>query len=965
MEISSSVKKQFAQKIKGEVFFDELTRRLYAYSASICYLIPAGVIYPLDKEDVLQAVRIAAEEDIPLTARGCGSGVAGQNLGEGIILDFSVHMNKLIHLNRAEPSVTVQPGLIRSDLLKAIRLQGLFFPPDPSSSDYASLGGMTANNSGGAHSLLYGTTKNYIKSLKVITPEAEEIMVTNSGSAPVKYKNQVEELLREARPVLAKNKPQSFRNSCGYNLFEALSQEGVDLTRIFCGSEGTLGIFSEITLTLAPIPPLRYSVLLSYKDHLQAFSEVKDFLDLKPSTIQVLAQEFLRIIASEEPENYNRLPKGTEFFILAEFDGSNPQDLERRARELIRRSSAFSSRLAEEPAEMAWVWAIRRSAAAYLSRLPGKKPVRWIEDAAVPAERLLDFVMGLEKLLQKYNTSAALFGHAGQGLLHFSPRLNRMSPGFPDLIEQLGREHALFSRSLKGVPSGEHGDGLLRTPYLKEIWGNVYPYFQRLKKIFDPDFRLNPLSIVPVRNYGVKDFLKYYEGYRHKGSGALNRLTVEIEDCHGCGKCVSFCPVIRSERGERALSRARINLLREIIAGHLKKPFEREDLNEFFNLCLHCKTCQRECGTKVDVASLIETYFEEKYKHKPAPLSDRLLSRSRRMGKFVRSLWPLSGKALNFRLTKKLAAVSGMANLDSLKFDFLKREEGEDEINQEKEKAVLFSGCSGDFFNSSEVKAAFKLLEKFNYKVEMISGLCCGEPAFVRGLTKKASFQLEESLKKLKPYLDERIPVLFTSPSCMIPFRDHAVSFSGFLIEENGKRLFHEAVDFINNLFLQKKVEYKSNDEVILKSTLFNKETGALAGFSRLKVAVQVPCHLKVLGKEKSLLDFLRPLPGTEVIELKTNCCGFGGSRGFEKRWASHAEKIGEELIQEIRSVNPEIVVSPCVTCRLQIRKMLGIKNFEPEDKALTKYFSTRYLELPGEIPVVHPLVLVAACICH
>lgn len=967
MEISSSIKQRFFQEIKGEVFFDELTRRLYAYSASICYLIPAGVIYPQDKEDVLQAVRIAAEEGIPLTARGCGSGVAGQNLGEGIILDFSVHMNKLIHFNRVESSVTVQPGLVRTELLKAIRSQGLFFPPDPSSSDYASLGGMTANNSGGAHSLLYGTTKNYVKSLKAITPEAEEIMVTSAGSAPIKYKKQVEELLREAQSVLTKNKPESFRNSCGYNLFEALSGDGVDFTRIFCGSEGTLSIFTEIDLALVPIPPFRYSVLLCYRDCLQAFTEIKGFLDLKPSTIQVLAQEFLKLIASEEPENYNRLPKGTEFIILAEFDGSNPDDLEKKAKELIKRSSAFFGRFAKDPAEMAWVWAIRRSAAAYLSRIPGRKPVRWIEDAAVPAERLLDFVMGLEKLLQKYNTSAALFGHAGQGLLHFSPRLDRFSPEFPDLIEKLGREHALFSRSLKGVPSGEHGDGLLRTPYLKEIWGEVYPYFQRLKKIFDPNFRFNPLSIIPVRDYRVKEFLKYYEGYKHIECGALNRVKVEIEDCHGCGKCISFCPVIRSVRGERAISRARVNLLREIIAGHLDKPFERKDLNEFFNLCLHCKTCHRECGTKVDVARLIETFYEEKYRHRQAPISERLLSQSKRMGKLVRNLWPLSRLALGFKLTKKIAAGSGMANLDSLRFDFLKKEPVEDKIRQEREKVVLFSGCSGDFFNFSEIKAAFELLDILNYQAELLDGLCCGEPAFVRGFTEKGRAQLLESLKKLKPYINEGVPVVFTSPSCMMPFKEHSVSFPELLGEQgkNGEEGFHEAVDFIYSCFKKAKAEEKENIfEAKVNLNLQNKGGSAFSPV-KLKVAAQVPCHLKILGKEKSLFNFLNLLPGVEVIGLETSCCGFGGSRGFEKKWVHHAEKIGKELVAEIHSVNPEIVVSSCVTCRLQIRKLLGIQNLNSEKESLKRYFLTEKFHSKQEIQVVHPLVLVEGYIAH
>ena len=299
MELSNSVKNHLVKNIKGDVFFDELTRCIYAYSASICYLRPAAVIYPKDKMDVIQTLRIASQENIPLTARGKGSGVAGQNLGEGIILDFSKYMKKIIHINPQKKTALVQPGLVRTNLQKAVLAHGLFFPPDPSSSDYATIGGMVANNSGGPHSLRYGTTKNYVRSLELITSDAEEMRVASYGCAPSKYNDQVDELLKEASSILQKNKPESFRNSCGYNLFETLRENGeLDLTRIFCGSEGTLGLFTEIELELLKLPCHRNAVLLYYKDDLTAFSEVKNFLDLQPSTIQALDDEFIEIISS-------------------------------------------------------------------------------------------------------------------------------------------------------------------------------------------------------------------------------------------------------------------------------------------------------------------------------------------------------------------------------------------------------------------------------------------------------------------------------------------------------------------------------------------------------------------------------------------------------------------------------------------------------------------------------------------
>ena len=959
MEVRNSARKKLFREIKGKVFFDELTRRIYAYSASICYLLPAAVVYPRDKNDVIKTIQIAAEEDIPITARGAGSGVAGQNLGEGIILDFSIYMNRILNIDRGGQTVELEPGVIRTNLNQYLSPDGLFFPPDPSSTDYATIGGMAANNSGGAHSLLYGTTKNYVKKLEVITANGEEIVLTCNGEAPEEYKRKVKELLRESAPYLKKNKPESFRNSCGYNLFEIMRSDGeINWTKLFCGSEGTLGVFTKIELDLLRMPDFRNSILLCYKDGLTAFSEVKDFLDLCPSTVQALAKEFLQLIATEDPEKYSRLPKGTDFILLVEFDGDDLEELNKKARELIKRSSAFNSLFAEDSSELAWVWEIRRAAVAYLSRLPGKKPTRWIEDGAVPVDKLTSFVLDSNNLLKKYKTSAALFGHAGQGLLHFSPRLNRMEPDFSRLIEDLGHEHALLSRKLKGVPSGEHGDGLLRTPYLKEIWDEVYPYFKKTKEIFDPNFRLNPLSIVSKREYKASEYLRFYKGYRYRDSGALNRLIDVIETCHGCGKCREFCPVTRSIKGEIGTPRARIVLLREIISGHIPEPFGRSDILEFFNMCLHCKTCQRECPSSVDVAKSLESYFEEKYLHQSQKLPDRILSKPQIVGKIAAKAGIFSKVILSLKPFRKLADISGLANLSYMKFEPLKP----DILSLNKEsygkKVSVFSGCVGEFFNASEIKSALKLLERFGYQAELISGYCCGEPAYVRGFPAEGEIKLRESLERLKGYIETEKPVIFTSPSCMLPFVDHSEELLGKSGYEKAKKCFYGAESFFREQLLKYKDDLRCEKKEGVEAEIFKQVSKTFFYENNLKIAVQIPCHLKAIKEDNSLIEFLRMLPVADVIELKTNCCGFGGSRGFEKKWAVHADKIGEALADEILRLKPDIVVSPCLFCRIQIRKLLGVKALFSEKEDLREYILSNESKNADKIPVIHSLTL-------
>ncbi|MCJ7578960.1 MAG: FAD-binding oxidoreductase [Candidatus Aminicenantes bacterium] len=960
MEICNSLKNQFIKNITGEVFFDELTRRIYSYSASICYLFPAAVIYPKDKIDVMQSIRIASHENIPLTARGAGSGVAGQNLGEGIILDFSKYMNRIVRFDSRKKTVCVEPGLIRSDLQKVILPQGLFFPPDPSSSDYATIGGMVANNSGGAHSLCYGTTKNYVKSLQLITSDAEEMVVSHQGHVQSKYKDQIDELMKEASFILQKNRPESFRSSCGYNLFEALGKNGeIDLIKIFCGSEGTLGIFTEIELELLELPRYRNAVLLLYQDDLSAFSDVKNFLDLQPSTIQALDHEFLKIISSEYPEIQKKFLKESSFIFLLEFDGEDLADLKERAGKLIQRASAFKYYLVDNSAEFAWFWEIRRSAAAYLGRLPGKKPTRWIEDAAVPVEKLPDFVLGLKELMKKYNTSAALFGHAGQGLLHFSPRLNRMVPDYSETIEKLGWEHALLSKKLKGVPSGEHGDGLLRTPHLKQFWGDVYPFFVKTKNIFDPDFRLNPLSVVPEREYRVKDFLKYYEGYKHVDSGSLNNFTDEIESCTGCGKCLSFCPVTRSVEGELGSTRARLNLLREVIAGHLKKPFDRSDLRELFYLCLHCKTCKRECPTGIDLPRMLEGYFEEKHLHESARFHEKILIKSRSIGRLAKKTNRFLKILFSLRVFERISGIFGFSNLKHLSFEPLNHKDKFVKKGNKNRPVVIFSGCTGDFFNSDEVKATIKLLEKLQFEARINSGYCCGESAFIRGFIDEGEVELKKSIESLNSDIDSETPILFTSASCLLPFLEYSKTVSEEVVIEKMQKNIFEATAFLKDQFLK---TYPSTPAVKQADDFQLRDWISARYFKKvdLKVAVQIPCHLKILKQEKSLYEFIRLLPLRSIIKLNSNCCGFGGSKGFEKKWAIHAEKIGQSLLDEILDTDPDIIVSPCVTCRFQIRKLLKEKILFSEYKDLQNLLLSKN-DPSNKILVIHPLILASA----
>jgi glycerol-3-phosphate dehydrogenase subunit C len=293
-----------------------------------------------------------------------------------------------------------------------------------------------------------------------------------------------------------------------------------------------------------------------------------------------------------------------------------------------------------------------------------------------------------------------------------------------------------------------------------------------------------------------------------------------------------------------------------------------------------------------------------------------------------------------------------------LRFEPLKHKGLSNHDKNGERKAVIFSGCTGDLFSSSEIRSVMKLLGKFAYKTELISGYCCGEPAFARGLKTEGDERLKESIIRLKEYISSETPVIFTSPSCMLPFFEHAEKFFNKNEIKKVKKYFYEAVSFLREHLLRMKDDFRAEMKEDSELQLLGQVSRKFFNTIELKVAVQIPCHLKVLREENSLIEFVRMLPVADIIELKTNCCGFGGSRGFEKKWAKHAEKIGEALADEICTIKPDIIVSPCVTCRLQIRKLLGIKTMFSESDDLHNFVLSKGLHNLGKRLVVHPLVL-------
>jgi FAD/FMN-containing dehydrogenase len=492
--------------LRGEVLFDAASREAYSRAECIYRVLPLGAVAPAGEDDVREVLRVAREHGIPVTARGGGSAVAGQSLGAGIILDFSRRWSRILEVNTEERWVRVQPGVILSALNRELAAQGLRFGPDPASADFCTLGGMIANNAGGARSIRFGSTRDNVISLRVMLPDGRviETRPVARGTPPGGHPGALEELARGVDAIVSPNReriaavtPDVPRISSGYALLAACGDAGVDLARLLVGSEGTLAITLEAKLRLVPLPRAVATALIAFPD-LDAMGEgVVAARGHRPGALELLDRSFLDLLREAGQEEARSLPRTTEAVLILEMEADGEEEaaaaVDRIESDLRGLGLAAAVLRGLDPAARRRIWEIRKAASPILARRSGeRRSTRFIEDACVPPARLPRFLAGLRDLLETHRLEAAVFGHAGDGLLHVNPLLDPADPDVGRKMEEIAAEYADRVVALGGALSGEHGDGRLRAPYLGRAFGSVVDLFREVKSLFDPAGILNP-----------------------------------------------------------------------------------------------------------------------------------------------------------------------------------------------------------------------------------------------------------------------------------------------------------------------------------------------------------------------------------------------------------------------------------------------------------------------------------------
>ncbi|WP_327053791.1 FAD-binding and (Fe-S)-binding domain-containing protein [Halomicrococcus gelatinilyticus] len=932
---------ELAEAFDGEVDFGDRTRTLYATDASIYQAKPAGVVFPASRGDVRRVVEHARRNGTSITARGAGSSLTGNAVGEGIVVDFERHLDDVVDVDTDAETVTVQPGVVLDDLNDHLAQYDRYFPPDPSTSSTCTVGGMVANDAAGPHSVRHGTTRDNVRSVEcvladgsVVTADRIEGATLEAECARDDLAGDVHRTIRELGTDLAdeieRRYPDVDRNSSGYDLASSVAADGswVDLSRLVVGSEGTLALVTEVTLELTERPETRAAALVFYEDVVAAAAAVAPALDADPSAVELVDDAVLGY--ARDAWGIDLVPDEAGAALLLEVETT--VDEQRDDLDALVAAATTDATMAVERAvdddDQATLWKIRKASNPLLNRRPGdEQALSFIEDAAVPPERLPEYLERVGDVLEAHDLQASVFGHAGQGVLHVKPfldlgterdreRLRSVSEAVHDVVLDVG-----------GCVSGEHGDGRLRSAYIEDMYGErLYEAFERVKRAFDPDDVFNPGKVVPAsdgRLAAVDENLRF-EGYDPDAVdtaldfGDAGGFASLVEQCNGCSKCRTtsdgvMCPSYRGAETEVTSTRGRANMLRAAIDGDLGDDALTSD--EFqeavLDRCLACKACKTECPTGVDLAKLRTEAKHQKHKEDGIPLRARLFGNVRTLNRLGSALAPLSNRLADLSVGRALAerfvGIDRRRTLPEFAATsfpewFADRPSPSTTDGRESPPTggqgtvVLFPDCYMAYNNPEVGKSVVRVLEACGYDVEVPEVSCCGRPALSQGLVDTARENAAANVERLREPVERDVPVLSVEPSCVSALTEY-----DDLVDDPGG--VPDAAATVAE-FLYREVAASDLD------------LDADAGGTR--VALHGHCHSKAEGRDAAPVALLREA-GYEVERVEATCCGMAGAFGYESEHYDLSMELGTDLRATVEAADADVVSTTGASCRQQL----------------------------------------------
>ncbi len=958
--MSESLRRELAAVVDGEVRFDRVSRALYSTDASVYQIEPLGVVVPRSAEGVVQAVHIAARHGVPITPRGGGTSQAGQAIGAGLVLDTSKHLNKIVEINADERWARVQPGVVLDDLNAALRPFHLRFAPDVSSASRATVGGMMANNSSGARSVLYGKTLDHVREQHVVLSDgglahlrpltAAQLAGARQGdSIEARAYRAVPELGRRHAAEIDRRFPKVLRRVGGDNLDEFVDPaRAVDLTRIMVGSEGTLGFIVEARLGLVPLPASKAVLTVEVDELLDALGATPLILKHGPSAVEVMDDFILRHAqghAALDAQRRSMIDRDGSALLCVEFygDSDGPAKAGRHLDELTARMTAVERdlkgagiscrcRQIVDPAAQQRIWSFREAALGLSTAMKSDgKAISFVEDTAVAPEKLRAYIDRFVRIVERHDTVAGVYAHASVGCLHVRPVVNLKTARGVATFEAIANEVADLVLEFGGALSGEHGDGLVRGAFNERMFGaELYQAFREVKRTFDPDGRFNPGRIVDTP--AITSHLRFGAGYEtaepatvfdYAEHGGYGRA---VEMCSGVGLCRktregTMCPSYMVTKDEAHSTRGRANVLRLAMAGRLGDAgLADKGVHEVLDLCLECRACKSECPVGVDVAKFKSEFLSGYWDRHGLSAQAQVFGSARSAAEWGSRFAPLSNAVAASAPAKWLAeTVIGIDRRRQLprftRHTLRTRVAGRRPLHATP-RAVLFADTFTEFEDPEIGLAALDVLDAAGLGGTLAPNGCCGRPLISQGRLREARKLAAANVHALYDLAERGTPIVFVEPSCLSAVREDA---PGLLRGELQRRA--RVVAAASVLF----EEYLERELSAGRANLALKSGPA-------NVQLHPHCHQRSMGLAAPARALLSRIPGAQVTDLEAGCCGMAGSFGYTQDHYDVSRAIGErKLLPAARALDDRsTLVAGGTSCRHQVAHFAGVRAAHP-----------------------------------
>ncbi|MCC6815514.1 MAG: FAD-binding oxidoreductase [Saprospiraceae bacterium] len=933
MPISEETWLELRSQIQGELYWDQLYKGLYATDASNYQILPLACLIPKSTEDLIVVIRFAKEQNLSLLARGGGTSLVGQTVGRSIVIDFSKHMNNILEVNVKEEWALVEPGIVRDELNRILLPNKLQFAPDPATTSRATIGGMIANNSSGTRSILYGKTLDHVIELEVLLDDGSSLHCKSLNQEELEQKLQLSnkegKIYRTLFDLVTTNRneinirfPKVMRRVGGYNLDEFL-ESNWNLSRIIVGSEGTLGIITKAKIKLVQNPNYQCICAVHFDQFYKSISHVEEMVRFGPASVELLGDLLIeKSRLNIETKRYCDFIVGDPNSIqLVEFFGSTLEDAvekaEKMKQHLIANNIGYAHPIYTDAKRLESIFTIRKKGLGLLMGVKGtRKPIAFIEDAAVPLEHLAEYIREVFDVCKKHETPVVAYAHSSVGLLHVKPLLDLRDQDDIIRMKKISEEVLDLVIKYKGSWSGEHGDGLARGPFNLKFFGpTIYNAFLDLKTCFDPHNLFNPGKIINTPNQ--EENLRYGKNYSDQKLNSVFHFREEggfheaVHLCNGVAECRKLhggimCPTFRATQNEKDSTRGRANTLRLALSGQLDLDgLDSDYLHEVLDLCISCKACKSECPSNVDMSKLKSEILHFRKSKNGISLVDRMIiNQSFISDLFTGYLSRIVNPILKSRIFRLfLERVSGLDSRRVLPLYSNKKFKNSNSIQSKEKKIVLFVDSYINYHEPWIGEKAIRLLNYLGFQVDVVQKSCCQRPAISKGLLKHAKLNGLKTMQTLEPYLIQGIPVLVCEPSCATSLKDDLVD----LLDDV------KWIDLSKNIWLIEDfiVEQQRQGKITKEIPFFN-----------TNYKLHGHCHQKSIFTTQGVHQLFSKKHNIGFTEIETTCCGMAGSFGYEKVHYELSEKMARmKLIPELENIsNTDFIIAQGFSCRHQIK---------------------------------------------